>query len=61
MVFYRGTVWSVVSSVGTRYKLSPLRDLMIDLRFQYFFFQLGGLNPNPAIYKEQSQRLASVA
>jgi hypothetical protein len=26
---------------------------MIDLRFQYFFFQLGdGLNPNPAIYKE---------
>jgi hypothetical protein len=32
-----GTVWSIVSSVGTRYKLSPLRDLMIDLRFQYYF------------------------
>jgi hypothetical protein len=31
-----GTVWSVVTSVGTRYKLTPLRDLMIDLRFQYF-------------------------
>ena len=48
-----GTVWSVVSSVGTRYKLSPLRDLMIDLRFQYYFSNwVDGLNPNPAIYKE---------
>lgn len=47
------TVWSVVSSVGTRYKLSPLRDLMIDLRFQYFFSNwVDGLNPNPDIYKE---------
>jgi hypothetical protein len=48
-----GTVWSIVSSVGTRYKLSPLRDLMVDLRFQYFFSNwVDGLNPNPAIYKE---------
>jgi len=48
-----GTVWSVVSSVGTRYKLSPLRDLMVDLRFQYFFSNwVDGLNPNPNIYKE---------
>lgn len=48
-----GTVWSVVSSVGTRYKLSPLRDLMIDLRFQYYFSNwVDGLNPNPDIYKE---------
>lgn len=48
-----GTVWSVVSSVGTRYKLSPLRDLMIDMRFQYFFSNwVDGLNPNPEIYKE---------
>ncbi len=28
-----GTVWSVVSSVGTRYKLAPLSDLMVDLDF----------------------------
>jgi hypothetical protein len=29
----------------TRYKLSPLRDLMIDLRFQYFFSNwVDGLN-----------------
>lgn len=48
-----GTVWSVISSVGTRYKLSPLRDLMVDLRFQYFFSNwVDGLNPNPEIYKE---------
>lgn len=48
-----GTVWSIVSSVGTRYKLSPLRDLMVDLRFQYFFSNwVDGLNPNPEIYKE---------
>lgn len=48
-----GTVWSVVSSVGTRYKLTPLSDLMVDLRFQYFFSNwVDGLNPNPEIYKE---------
>lgn len=48
-----GSVWSVVSSVGTRYKLSPLEDLMIDLRFQYFNSNwVDGLNPNPDIYKE---------
>ena len=48
-----GTVWSVVSSVGTRYKLAPLSDLMVDLRFQYFFSNwVDGLNPNPEIYKE---------
>ncbi len=48
-----GSVWSVVSSVGTRYKLAPLSDLMVDLRFQYFFSNwVDGLNPNPEIYKE---------
>ena len=48
-----GTVWSVVSSVGTRYKVSPLSDLMVDLRFQYYFSNwVDGLNPDPKIYKE---------
>ena len=48
-----GTVWSVVSSVGTRYKVSPLSDLMLDLRFQYYFSNwVDGLNPDPKIYKE---------
>ena len=48
-----GNTWSVVSSVGTRYKLTPLSDLMIDLRWQYYFSNwVDGLNPDPDIYKE---------
>jgi hypothetical protein len=48
-----GSVWSVVSSVGTRYKLTPLRDLMVDLRFQYYFSNwVDGLNPNPVTVPE---------
>ncbi|WP_299225283.1 glutamate dehydrogenase [uncultured Psychroserpens sp.] len=35
-----GTTWSVVASIGTRYKLTPLSDLMIDLRWQHFFDNL---------------------
>jgi hypothetical protein len=47
------TVWSVVSSVGTRYKLSPLSDLMVDLRLQYYFSDwVDGLNQNKDLYKE---------
>ncbi|WP_246139158.1 THC0290_0291 family protein [Gelidibacter salicanalis] len=34
---HNGTTWSVVGSVGTRYKLSILSDLMVDLRWQYYF------------------------
>ena len=48
-----GTVWSVVSSVGTRYKLAPLSDLMVDLRFQYYFSDwVDGNNPNKTLFKE---------
>lgn len=48
-----GTTWSIVSSIGTRYKLTPLSDLMIDLRWQYYFSNwVDGLNPNPEIYLE---------
>ena len=48
-----GTVWSVVSSIGTRYKLSPVSDLMLDFRMQYYFSNwVDGLNPDPTIYKE---------
>jgi hypothetical protein len=32
-----GTAWSLVGSVGTRYKLTILSDLMLDLRVQSFF------------------------
>jgi hypothetical protein len=31
-----GSTWSVVTSVGVRYKLSIVADLMVDLRWQYF-------------------------
>jgi len=31
-----GSTWSIVTSVGVRYKLNTLSDLMLDLRFQYF-------------------------
>jgi hypothetical protein len=48
-----GTTWSVVSSVGTRYKLTELSDLMVDLRFQYYFSNwVDGLSPDPKVYLE---------
>lgn len=31
-----GSTWSVVGSVGVRYKLTILSDLMLDLRWQYY-------------------------
>lgn len=48
-----GTTWSIVSSIGTRYKLTELSDLMIDLRGQYYFSNwVDGLSPNPKKYPE---------
>ena len=48
-----GTVWSIVSSIGTRYKLTELSDLMVDLRVQYYFSNwVDGLNPDPKVYLE---------
>lgn len=48
-----GSVWSVVASVGTRYKLTKMSDLMVDFRMQYYFSNwVDGLNPNPKIYPE---------
>jgi hypothetical protein len=45
-----GSTMSVVSSVGSRYKLTELSDLMIDLRMQYYFSNwVDGLNPNPLL------------
>ena len=40
-----GSTWSVVSSIGVRYKLSKLADLMLDIRGQYYFSDwVDGLN-----------------
>lgn len=48
-----GTTWSIVSSVGTRYKLTPLSDLMVDFRLQYYFSNwVDGLSPDPRVYTE---------
>ena len=48
-----GTVWSIVSSIGCRYKLTELSDLMVDLRWQYYFSNwVDGLNPDETIYTE---------
>lgn len=42
-----GTTWSIVWSAGTRYKLTPLSDLMIDARWQFYFSNwVEGLNPD---------------
>ena len=42
-----GTTWSVVGSIGTRYKLTTLSDLMVDLRWQHFFNnEVDGLDHN---------------
>lgn len=41
------STWSIVWSVGVRYKLSPLSDLMLDARWQYYFSNwVDGLNPS---------------
>ena len=48
-----GSTWSVVSSIGTRYKLSELSDLFVELRWQYYFSDwVDGLNPDAKIYTE---------
>lgn len=48
-----GNTWSIVYSVGARYKISPLADVSIDLRWQYYFSNwVDGLNPNPDKYPE---------
>tara|TARA_R110002049_G_scaffold117865_2_gene271752 strand:- start:646 stop:1449 length:804 start_codon:yes stop_codon:yes gene_type:complete len=40
-----GSTWSIVTSIGVRYKLNKLSDLMLDLRGQYYFSDwVDGLN-----------------
>lgn len=47
------TVWSIVGSVGARYKLNTVSDLMVDLRAQYYFSDyVDGMRPDPIIYTE---------
>jgi len=42
-----GNTWSIVGSVGVRYKLTTLSDLMLDSRWGYYFSNwVDGLNPD---------------
>lgn len=42
-----GSTWSVVASLGFRYKIGKLSDLMLDLRWQYYFDDwIDGLDHN---------------
>ena len=48
-----GSTWSVVASVGSRYKLTELSDLFMELRWQYYFTDwVDGLKKDPSLYKE---------
>lgn len=48
-----GSVMSIVGSVGTRYKLEPLSDLIFEVKMQYYFSDwVDGLRPDPTIYTE---------
>lgn len=47
---------STAASIGTRYKLAPLQDLVPDVRFQYFHSDwVDGLNPNKQLHPENSK------
>jgi hypothetical protein len=44
---------SDLASVGTRYKLNELSDLIIETKMQYYFSDwVDGLNPNSSKYPE---------
>jgi hypothetical protein len=48
-----GSTWSVVSSIGTRYKLTELSDLFVELRWQYYFSDwVDGLRKDPDLHEE---------
>lgn len=47
------STWSLVYGAGIRYNLSPLSDLVLDGRLQYFGSDwVDGVNPNKGIYTE---------
>ncbi|AOW08608.1 THC0290_0291 family protein [Flavobacterium gilvum] len=47
------TVFSATLNIGTRYKLTPLTDLVLDIRAQFFTSDwVDGLNPKKDLFKE---------
>lgn len=48
-----GSTFSIVSNIGTRYKLSRTADLFFDLRWQYYFSNwVEGVSPDEDLYPE---------
>jgi hypothetical protein len=48
-------VFSGVAAIGTRYKLTPISDLLFNIQIQYFNSDwVDGLNPNKELYKENT-------
>jgi hypothetical protein len=53
-----GSTWSTVASVGVRYKLDRMSDLVLDLRWQYYFNDwVDGLNHNWRDYNKSNDWL----
>lgn len=53
-----GSTWSTVASVGFRYKLTVLTDLMLDLRWQYYYSDwIDGLDHNWRNYDRKNDWL----
>ncbi|HEU4791370.1 MAG TPA: glutamate dehydrogenase [Flavobacterium sp.] len=49
-------VFSATLNLGTRYKLTTMSDLILDIRAQYFASDwVDGLNPNKDLFKENKQ------
>ena len=45
--------WSITSSVGARYKIGDQEDIILDMRWQYYFSNwVDGLNPDSRLYPE---------
>jgi hypothetical protein len=48
-------VFSGIVNIGTRYKLTPISDLLLNIQIQYFNSDwVDGLNPNKDIYEENT-------
>ena len=56
-----GKAFSIVSSMGVRYKINTSSDIMLDLRGQLFFSDwVDGLNPNKLLYKENKSNDSAI-
>lgn len=48
-----GTTWSIVTSLGSRYKLNEMSDLFVELRWQYYASDwVDGLKKDPSVHPE---------